>query len=76
MSARNACDSQRPISIILLVEWFAKNNPMAAPDWIDFVPMSILENPKVSFPPRVAQRRYIEVAVSGIRLRVVKSQGL
>ena len=55
MLARKVCDSQRPINIILLGECFARNKPMAAPNRIDFVLMSILSNPKASFPPSVAQ---------------------
>ena len=45
---RKAWENQRPINIVLLVQWVARNNSMAAPNRTDFVLMSC-------FPPSVAQ---------------------
>ena len=45
---KKAWDNHRPISLILSVEWFARNNPMAAPDRMVLVPMSLPSYPKTS----------------------------
>jgi hypothetical protein len=41
--------------MILVTEWSIKNSPIAAPERMDLVPMSIGPYPKVSNPPRRAQ---------------------
>jgi hypothetical protein len=52
---RKAWDNHQPISIILSLRWFARKNPMAAPDQMDLVPMSFASCPKTFLPPRVEQ---------------------
>jgi hypothetical protein len=37
------------------LRWFARKNPMAAPDQMDLVPMSFASCPKTFLPPRVEQ---------------------
>ena len=53
MYTRNASDDQRPKSMILWTGWFMRNSPIAAPDRMDFVPISSELYPNVFFPPNI-----------------------
>jgi hypothetical protein len=73
MHARKACDDQRPMSTILSIEWFSRNKPMAAPDRMDLVPMSVESNPNDFLHRELSKGGAI--GFGGIRWRTGASQG-